>query len=138
MAKKSTIQVKDLDADLSETLDIYHQGILDGINFYSEKAVKDLAKKTKATAPEGARGSFKKNITGGIVKETRRGNTYAWYVKAPDYRLTHLLVHGHATRDGGRTKGNPFLANALKEVLEQWQKSVESVFSYYGKPRDYE
>lgn len=53
--------------------------------------------------------------------------SYVWHVKAPDYRLTHLLVHGHATKDGGRTKGNPFLANALAQVLPEYERKVEEV-----------
>jgi hypothetical protein len=50
---------------------------------------------------------------------------FIWHVKAPDYRLTHLLVKGHATKDGGRTKANPFLQNALDQVLPEYEKEVE-------------
>ena len=50
---------------------------------------------------------------------------HIWYVKAPDHRLTHLLVHGHATRNGGRTKPDPFLHNALADVLPEYEKAVE-------------
>jgi hypothetical protein len=134
---KAKIQIKDLGASISETLTIYHTGIINGIDFCSQKAVEKLAKKTKATAPVGARGSYKKNITSGLVKQTRRCNTYAWYVKPPDHRLTHLLVHGHATKDGGRTKANSFLHTATEEVLETYRMNVEEVFEYYGKPRKY-
>ena len=48
-----------------------------------------------------------------------------WYVKAPHYRLTHLLVHGHAKKDGGRVQGDPFLQNALDEVLPEYERAVE-------------
>lgn len=132
MAKSNIIKVTDLGVKIDEVLSSYHKGINDGIDFYSQKAVKDLVKKTKATAPVGVRGSFRKNITGGVKKKTRWTTTYAWYVKAPDYRLTHLLVKGHATKDGGRTKGDPFLQNALDQVLPAYESGVRSVFEYYN------
>ena len=50
---------------------------------------------------------------------------YIWHVKAPDHRLTHLLVHGHATRNGGRTKADPFLQNALDTVLPEYETAVK-------------
>lgn len=136
MAKSSIIKVADLAVKIDETLAAYHKGINDGIAFASEKAVKDLAKLTKATAPVGARASFRKNITSGLVKKTRWASTYAWYVKGPDARLTHLLVKGHATKDGGRTKADPFLENALEKVLPAYEQAVESVFEYYNDIRN--
>ena len=123
MAK--TIKPTDLGAAIQQELTVYHQDVIEAVNNLSAKATKDLVKKTRATAPVGARGSFRKNITSAVSKKSPNGDTYAWFVKAPDARLTHLLVHGHATRDGGRTKGDPFLANALAEVLPDYEKSVE-------------
>ena len=58
---------------------------------------------------------------------------YIWYVKAPDHRLTHLLVHGHATRNGGRTKANPFLKNALDDVLPEYERAVEEAVKEAGQ-----
>lgn len=132
MANKNIVKVQDLDVKLEEILSGYHAGITEGVDFYCEKAVKDLAKITKVTAPVGARGSFRKNITSGVVKKTRYTSTYAWYVKPPDHRLTHLLVRGHDTKDGGRTKANPFLHNALDVVLPSFEQGVQSVFDYYN------
>ena len=123
--RTSTVQVQDLGTAISQTLTVYHEDVIDAINAASDKAVKDLAKKTKATAPRGARGSFKKNIASKVLVKRRNGNTYVWYVKAPDHRLTHLLVKGHATRNGGRTQANPFLRNALDEVLPEYERNVE-------------
>ena len=109
---------------LAKELTIYGESITEQINNLSEEAAKTLATKTKATAPV-ASGSFKKNISSNLLQKGGTGNTYAWYVKAPDHRLTHLLVHGHATRNGGRTKPNPFLQNALDEVLPDYENAVE-------------
>lgn len=122
MAK--SVKPGDLGTVIGQELTTYHQNVIDAVNAAGEKAVKSLVKKTKATAPVGERGSFKKSIASKVEKG-KRGNRYIWHVKAPDYRLTHLLAHGHATRDGGRTKADPFLANAVAEVIPEYEKEVE-------------
>lgn len=125
MAK--TVKLEALGAAISEELTIYHEDITKQVDKLSEKAAKDLVTKTKATAPVGARGSYRRNIASKQVDKSRTGSTYAWYVKPPDYRLTHLLVHGHAKKNGGRTRADPFLANAVNQVLPDYQKAVEEV-----------
>lgn len=122
----NTIKSKDLDAAIAQELTLYHRDVLDKVNSASEKAVKALVKKTKASAPIGARGDFKRHISSKLLKTSRiGGKTFVWYVKAPDHRLTHLLVNGHATKDGGRTKANPFLYNAWNSVRQEYEKDVE-------------
>ena len=124
MANKK-VSLQDLGAAIQQELTVYHQDVNSAIDQASDKAVKDLAKRTRATAPKGVRGSYKKNIASKQLKKSLNGSTYVWYVKAPDHRLTHLLVKGHATRNGGRTRANPFLKNALDEVLPDYEKAVE-------------
>lgn len=119
------IRPDDLGAAIEQELTVYHDDVVKKVNKLSKDAVSKLVKITRQTAPEGARGSYKKSIASTLVKKGSRGETYAWHVKAPDYRLTHLLVHGHATRDGGRTKANPFLQNAVDQVLPEYEKNVE-------------
>lgn len=119
------IKPNDLGAAIANELTTYHKDIVERVNESGRAAVKRLVTLTKAKAPVGERGSFKKNIAS---QEKDAGNgmkTFTWYVKAPDHRLTHLLVHGHATKDGGRTKGDPFLANALDQVLPEFEKDIE-------------
>ena len=124
----------ELGSALEQTLELYNQDVQDGIIRVTEENMRNLVKKTRATAPIGGRrGQFKKNITADYreLKKAKKlqGRTIraTWYVKAPDYRLTHLLVHGHATKDGGRTRANPFLQNALDSVLPEYEKGVEEV-----------
>lgn len=119
-----TIKPDQLDASLQETLGVYHKDVTERVNACSKDAAKALVKKTKATAPK-ASGSFKKNIASKVLEKLPNGDKYVWYVKPPDHRLTHLLVHGHRTRNGGRTKADPFLQNALDEVLPEYEKAVE-------------
>lgn len=122
MAKSKGIA--DLGAALQNELQLYHEGVIEKVNAAGETAVKDLVKKTKATAPV-ASGSFKKNITSKKVDVGNGMKKFIWGVKAPDHRITHLLVHGHATKNGGRTKADPFLQNALDVVLPEYEKAVE-------------
>lgn len=125
MANTNRVEVGELDKAISQTLTLYHKNVNDQINRASENAVKELVKQTKKTAPVGARGSFKKSIASKMVENRLGRVVYAWYAKSPDHRLTHLLVHGHATRNGGRTKGDPFLHNAVANVIPEWEKAVE-------------
>lgn len=115
----------DLGAAIRRELTIYKKDLTDAVNDAGEKAVKKLVKLTKATAPVGVRGSFKKNITSKAFPGVSGMKEYVWYVKPPDHRLTHLLAHGHVTAKGGRTRANPFLQNAVDQVLPEYEKDVE-------------
>lgn len=122
---KTVVKIGDLGEAIEQTLTLYHEDVNEALNAAAEKAVKDLAKKTKATAPVGARGSYRKNIASKLLKRTRNSSTYVWYVKAPDHRLTHLLVKGHVTKNGGRTRANPFLKNAVDQVIPAYERDIK-------------
>lgn len=123
MSKK--IKPADLGAALQQELELYSKGVTERVNAAGRASIDKLQKLTKASAPV-ASGSFKRHIA---TKEETNGATgakrFIWYVKPPDHRLTHLLVHGHATRNGGRTKADPFLKNALDKVLPEYEESVK-------------
>ena len=120
-----TIKPEDLADAVAKELNTYHRGLLSKVNQAGEEAVKTLVKKTKATAPKST-GAFRRAITYKEDVNTATGDKrFTWGAKAPHYRLTHLLVHGHAKADGGRVKGDPFLDNALNEVLPAYENAVE-------------
>ena len=121
----SRVTVTGLGDAIRQTLTLYHQDVNEAIDECSKKAAKGLVKRTKATAPVGYRGSFKRNISSKQLKKSINGSTYVWYVKAPDYRLTHLLAHGHATRDGGRTRADPFLSDAVEVMKKEYEEDVK-------------
>ena len=110
---------------IQEELKLYTDDVVEKVNDVGKASAEKLKKLTKASAPKDT-GSFRKNIA---VKEETASATgdkkYTWHVKAPDYRKTHLLVHGHATQTGGRVPGDPFLRKALDQVLPEYEKAVE-------------
>ena len=120
------IKPEDLGAAIEEQLTLYHEGVTDRVVAAGRKSIQKLVKLTRQTAPKGKRsgGNFARSIASKEAKEPR-GSKFIWYVKAPNHRLTHLLVHGHATKNGGRTKADPFLHNALDQVLPEYEKEIE-------------
>lgn len=121
----SSIKPEQLASAIKEELAMYSEEVTERIRGLSQQAAKDLVKKTRKTAPVGARGNFRRRISMVETTQNKRNPSFTWYVKAPDHRLTHLLVKGHATRNGDRTKENPFLQNAVNEVLPDYERKVE-------------
>lgn len=125
-----------LGEQMKRVLTVYSTEVNEKLREVTRESMKKLVKETKATAPRGRRktNTYKKSITANYqaLKSSARGLkgqevSALWYVKAPDHRLTHLLVHGHATKDGGRTRANPFLQNAIDRVIPEYEEKVEEV-----------
>ena len=121
----NTIRATDLGAAIEQELTTYHREVIDRVNLAGEEAAKTLVKKTKATAPKKT-GAFRKAIAYKTETNPASGDKrFIWGAKTPHHRLTHLLVHGHAKVNGGRVDGDPFLQNALDEVLPEYERKVE-------------
>lgn len=119
-----TVSIGRLGSTISAALDGYSVEVKERVDKAGEKAVKKMVKLTRASAPADT-GRFKKNITWTARTNARGVTEFVWHVKAPDHRLTHLLVHGHATVNGGRVPGHSFLHEAINEVLPEYLEDVE-------------
>ena len=114
----------DLDKALRGELTLYREEVIRRVNAVGKAAIKKLVKRTKDGAPVDS-GDFKNSLTS---KETVARNgmkSFTLYAKAPHHRIFHLLVHGHEKTNGGRIPSDPFLNNALEEVLPEYEKNVE-------------
>lgn len=113
---------------INRELTIYSEHIIEGVKEQAKISMKELVRQTKATAPVGKRKRhYKNSITSKKTAENDRSVTYTWYVKGPNYRLSHLLENGHALRNGGRTTGTHFIQNASEPILEQYIEAIEEV-----------
>lgn len=114
--------------------------IADTVNEFSrdfteklEVVNKKIAEETKDIVKEKApvrTSKYKKSIT---IKKEEMGfgrTKRTIHVKAPHYRLTHLLEHGHATRNGGRTRAfkhwKPAEDYAIKHYVDDVIEAIEN------------
>jgi hypothetical protein len=128
MANSNRVTLQDLGGAIAKELTLYGEGVQERVNKAGRKAIKEVERKTKDTAPYDANVYHKHyaELITTTTEKTRTGDeTHIWHVKPPGSRLTHLLVDGHETKDGGRTRGDPFLQNALDDVLPDYENDVE-------------
>ena len=107
-------------------LEEFSQEVCDGLKEVAEESTEDLVQGTVQDAPKD-RPKFNKAIAKQKVSETATAVTWAWYVKAPHHRLTHLVAFGHGIKNGGRTKSNDFLKTNYERVKREYEKKCEKV-----------
>lgn len=115
-----------LEKELNEILTIFSKEVNDGLKKACEDAAKDLAARTKSTAPKN-RGKYRRSITAVNTSKGPHAPSFTWGVRGKEGRLTHLLVHGHRTSNGGHTKPNNFLDKALGDVQKGFEAAVERI-----------
>ena len=122
----ANIQIGSLSDAVEKELTLYSKEVTDIVKAEAKTHITELVKKTKETAPVGNRQKhYKDSISSQKTSEDPRSVAYTWYVKGSDYRLSHLLEHGHATRDGGRVEGTHFIEKASEPILADYISKVE-------------
>lgn len=118
-----SIPVGNLASEVMKQLNEYAEVTTDGM----KKAVNDAGKTVRKEIQSGApakSGKYKKSWT---VKKTAESSTKLEVTvhSKNRYQLAHLLEHGHAKRNGGRTKAIPHIAPAEQVGAEQLEQDIE-------------
>lgn len=129
---KILLQSEDLTEAIFEELREYHKDLSDKVYKIGHKAIKELERKTIDTAPIGKRGEFRPHIASKSSRDRLDRATHTWYVKAPEYRLTHLLAKGHKMPNGNFWQGDPFLKDALEDILDDYEEDIKKAIRNGG------
>lgn len=123
-----TTTIDELTSTINGVLEEYHENVTDGIKKETRKAMKDLVKNTKDTAPVGHRTKhYRDSISSKKLTDNRESLIMLWYVRGSDYRLSHLLNNGHALRNGGRYPGTNFIGNAVDVIIPFYVEKIKEV-----------
>ncbi len=119
------VQIDELADAIMEGLNDYYEEVNDGVKKEIQSAAEYCRDEIKAKAPV-LTGDYKKGWK--VRKQYESTTTLRLAVhNQPEYRLAHLLEHGHAKRGGGRVSGKPHIAPAVKKTEKKLDKRVEVV-----------
>lgn len=127
----SNIEVDQLSDAITAHLDTFRSSVRDGVKKAVDGAMDEMVKDTKSTA-QVRTGTYRRHITSKVGDDTLLRYSRVWCVRKPEYRSTHLLNNGHATRNGGRYTGNQHVTNAANRAFETFQRKLEEAISDAG------
>lgn len=128
------------DAELRDILMDYALRNGERVDELTKAAVEQLVALTRESAPRGSRlvrrdsdatrPHFLTSISYKKLEASWFGaSRYLWFVKKPNYRLTHLIAKSHRARNNRVVQGNPFLQNALDTVLRDYETAIRRYFA---------
>lgn len=127
----AAIKIEDIAKTLEKTLEDYAQekeeDFFAAIDAALDECDAEIKKHIKKG--EGIRtGKYIKSFRVNAENDTHR-HKGTWYVNAPHYRLTHLLEHGHLTRDGTtRTKQIKHIEYGQKIAEKLLEKRINEIY----------
>lgn len=122
----NNIKIENLSSTIQKELTLYSDSITKHTKIIAKDIIKQLVKDTKKDANKFT-GAYQKAITYAKTFESLRVISYTWFVKNPQYRLSHLLEYGHAKRNGGRTKAYGFISKNENIAIANYEKKIKEM-----------
>ena len=116
-----------------EAMKEFQQSVDYDLVYVTQKVAHQAAKNVQANITDsGIRGTgeYKKSIKARTIKDSPLSKKSVVYADKPHYRLTHLLEHGHAKLNGGRTRAfahwEPAEQKAIDDFVKELREAIES------------
>ena len=132
MVAKNSISIDEMADVIDKELAGYTRDVADEVKKAVDLTAKELLKNTRADAPKRT-GEYKKAMAIKTRYEGLYDKRVTWYVKAPHYRLAHLLEKGHAKRGGGRVKAYPHIEKNEAKANADLERRVKEAIENAGK-----
>lgn len=124
------IKVDQLSKEIMARLDTYTADIVEGMNTAGQRVAREGVAELLSASPKRT-GKYRRGWSV-KVEPTYRGPMRFTLHNKERPRLTHLLEHGHATRDGGRTQAQPHIDPVGDKVAADYYAAVEEVIRRGG------
>ena len=115
-----------LAAELNAIMQQYVDVTDEALKKATDETAKETVKQLKRTSPKdtGAYANAWTQSKNPYMKGRQGEYGKIVHVKAPHYRLTHLLEYGHATRNGGRTAAQPHIRPAADWAVSEFESDL--------------
>lgn len=119
--------------DISKILESYTNDVQESICEAAINVANEGKNKLRNTKNTYHVRTGKYNKGWSVSKE--KGNNYikTRIYNKTDYQLTHLLEHGHVTRNGGRTKAYKHIGPVNDYCINTFESTVEKIIEKGGK-----
>lgn len=124
MAKR--IPIDRLSAEINKILTEYGEQVQQDVDEAAQRVTKAGVKAVKGNA-KGSFGGTGKYAAGWTSKfEKWRLSSQGTIYNGTVPGLPHLLEHGHANRNGGRTSGREHIGPVEQKIIEDFEKAVKA------------
>lgn len=123
------VSLDSLDEEIKKELENFNAEVVRATNESIKEAAREAAKTLKKGGPYKNRtGKYARDWTTGQREKSKsviEVQGYTVYNKE-NYQLTHLLEHGHQSRNGGRVKEFAHIAPVNEQIGEMIASKIES------------
>lgn len=114
----------EFDGVLEAALNDYSVKVEKACDIAADRCAKGVSEEIKKHCLFGGSGKYIKAFKIERIRSTTVSVGRRWYVKAPYYRLTHLLENGHATKNGGRTRAFPHIQYGEEFAQKNYEEFI--------------
>ena len=126
MSSQQRVAIDQLAAAVDKVLEEYGEDVQKNMNDIVKDITKQGAKTLKSQARSAVGGTGKYASGWTSESETGRVSAQGTIYNGSLPGLTHLLEHGHANRNGGRTPGRVHIATVESALIKEFEQKVKS------------